>query len=314
MYTPHRVFPLWKLSPGLAAVVGIVAIGLHLLGVFPGRSGDAASPTGLRSRPARPARAPKEAEPPETVAALTAAIRREPGNPDPYLGRAALYFEHKEYDKALADCDQALRLAPNNADAYFVRGCAHYQKDEDDLALADLNEAIRLAPDNADAYVWRGSTLGDRKEFKEALADFERALQLTPENAEAYVGRGKALRDLKQYDRALADFQKATRLEPESPEGYNELAWVWATCPRDGVRNPDLALEHAARACQLSDWQDALCLDTYAAAHAAAGNFEQAVRWQKKALALADDVSKTVLEEMRARLKLYERQQAYVLP
>jgi serine/threonine-protein kinase len=139
-------------------------------------------------------------------------------------------------------------------------------------------------------------------------------VQLEPDNADAYVGRGKVLRDRKDYERALADFERVTRLQPESPEGYNELAWVWATCPRASVRNANLALEHAARACQLSEWADPLCLDTYAAAQAAAGEFAQAVRWQKKALEHQDAVSPKLLEEMRARLKLYEARKPYRLP
>jgi serine/threonine-protein kinase len=316
MYTHHRVFPLWKLSPGLAALVGIVVVGLHLLGFFPARSGDAAGPRprGGRSPRATRVEAPEEAARPRTVAELTETIRCQPDSADAYVERADAYLEQKEYDKALADFDRAIRLDPGNADAFLGRGCVHSEKDEDDLALADFNEAIRLAPEAAAPYVCRGNLHGGRQEHKEALADFERAVQLDPEDADALIGRGKALRDLKSYERALADFQKAIRLAPGSPDGYSELAWLWATCPRANVRNPDLALEHAARACQLSEWKDPSCLDSYAASHAAAGNFQEAVRWEKKALGFPDDVSKPLLEEMRARLKLYEKGQAYVLP
>jgi serine/threonine-protein kinase len=316
MFHSHRVYPLWKFSPGLAAVVGIVAVGLYLLGVIPGQTSTGPVPGELRSRAVRgrrSVRGKEEAPAAPTVAQLTAAIAREPNNAERYVERAAAYFGRKEYDQALADFEQALRLDPGNADAYFGRGCVHLQRDEDDLALADFGEVIRLAPDAAEAYVYRGSVYGERKEYQRALADFNEALRLDPRSAEAYVGRGRARRDQNDFDGALADFEQATRLEPDSPEGYNELAWVWATCPRADLRHADLALEHAARACQLSDWRDPLCLDTYAAAYATLGDFDQAVRWQKKALEFPEDLSAALLDELRARLKLYEDHKPYRL-
>jgi tetratricopeptide (TPR) repeat protein len=316
MFNSHRVYPLWKLSPGLGALVGIVAIGLYLLGVIPGQPGAGRVPGGppwRAAKGARAARTAKDADPPATLADLTAAIAREPNNPERYVERAAAYFERKEYDSARADYEQALRLDPENAEALFGRGYLHLQQDEDDLALADFSEVIRLAPEVAEGYASRGSVYAARQDYRRAVADFNEALRLDPRSADAYIGRGKARRDQKDYDGAVADFQQATRLEPDSPEGYNELAWVWATCPRADLRRGDLALEYAGKACQLSDWEDPLCLDTYAAAYASLGEFDQAVRWQKKALGFTDDLSETDLEELRARLKLYEEHKPYRL-
>jgi tetratricopeptide (TPR) repeat protein len=314
MFPSHRVYPLWRFSPGLGAVVGIVAVGLYLLGVIPGQTDTGSGPAALPNRAARrarAARAPREAAP--TVPGLTAAIAREPNNADNYVERAALYFEQKEYDRALADYEQALRIAPENADAHFGRGSVRLQRDENDLALADFSEVIRLAPDAAEAYVYRGGVYADREEYGPALADFNEALRLDPRSADAHVGRGKVLRDQKDFEGALADFRQATRLEPDSPEGHNELAWVWATCPRADLRNGSLALEHATTACRLSEWQDPLCLDTIAAAYATLGDFDEAVRCQKKALEVPGDLPETVRDELRARLKQYENHQPYRL-
>jgi len=48
------------------------------------------------------------------------------------------------------------------------------------------------------------------------------------------------------------------------------------------------AVGHAKRACELTRWQDPGPIDTLAAAHAAAGDFDRAVEFQEKALALPD--------------------------
>ena len=314
MLPSHRVYPLWRLSPGLGAVAGMVAVGLYLLGVIPGQTGTGPAPGALPKRAARIGRAHGAAhEAAPTVAGLTAAIARQPNNAGSYVERAGLYYEREEYDRALADYEQALRLAPDNADAYLGRGCVRLQRDENDLALADFSAVIRLAPGAAEAYVYRGGVYADRQEYGPALADFNEALRLDPQCADAYVGRGRALRDRKDYDGAVADFRQATRLEPDSPEGYNELAWVWATCPRADLRNGGVALEYATTACRLSEWADPLCLDTFAAAYATLGDFDQAVRWQRKALEASTDLPEATREELRARLKLYENHQPYRL-
>jgi Tfp pilus assembly protein PilF len=310
MFSSHRVYPLWKISPVLAAALGIVAVGLHLLGVLPGPS--AAGPAAPTAAQAAGQPGPTD-DPARAVAEWTQVLCREPNNVAAYVGRGNASLTLKKPDQALADYEQALRLAPDNADAHLGRGLVRLQRDEDDLALADFNEVIRLAPQTTVVYVARGDIHRERKEYPEALADFDRALELDPESFDAFIGRGKARRDQKDYERAVADFQEATRINPDSPEGYNELAWLWATCPRRDVRNPDLALEYAARACKMAEWKDSLYLDTYAAACAACGEFGKAVRWQKKAIDDPEGVSKTVLDEMRTRLKLYLARKAYVL-
>ncbi len=68
-------------------------------------------------------------------------------------------------------------------------------------------------------------------------------------------------------------------------------------------------MELAKQACELSGWKQAYCLDTVAAAHAESGAFEAAVRWESKAIDLADD--ETEKDDYRKRLKLYEVKQPY---
>jgi tetratricopeptide (TPR) repeat protein len=317
MYSPNRVVPLWKLTPVLAALAAALLVGLRLLGVLPDRLNGAPAPEAGVVHTSRPPKVPKAAQGTDLesiIAVRNDILRREPKNIDALVERGDAHAEQKAYDKALADYEEAVHLAPDAAEAYFGRGWVRLQKDDLSGALADFDEAIRLAPEAAEAYAYRGRVHVRRKEYKEAEADFTHALQLERDNTEAYLGRGRLHRDQGDWEQAVADFQKATRLEPELPDGYNELAWLWAAAADKKVRHPDLALEHAGRACQLSDWKDGRCLDVYAAAHASAGNYDQAVRWEKKALAQAEELPKTLVEQMEARLKLYEAHKPYRLP
>jgi hypothetical protein len=58
----------------------------------------------------------------------------------------------------------------------------------------------------------------------------------------------------------------------------------------------------------MTDWQDAACLDTLAAAYAECGKFEDASRWQQRALVLADAEDRSAF---RDRLALYETGRPY---
>jgi hypothetical protein len=74
------------------------------------------------------------------------------------------------------------------------------------------------------------------------------------------------------------------------------------------VRDGGRALELALKACELSQWKDANCFDTLAASYARNGDVENAIEWQKKAMAdpeLAKDAG------VQERLQLYRSGKAW---
>jgi hypothetical protein len=89
---------------------------------------------------------------------------------------------------------------------------------------------------------------------------------------------------------------------------FNGRAWLRATCPEGRYRDGRKAVEDARKACDLSEWKNPNDLDTLAAAYAEAGDFTQAIKYQKQAL---DSPESRYDEDGRKRLKLYESGQAY---
>jgi hypothetical protein len=90
---------------------------------------------------------------------------------------------------------------------------------------------------------------------------------------------------------------------------YNGRAWLLATRLDAKDRDGKKAVESSTKACDLSEWNDAYCVGTLAAAQAEAGRFDDAVKWQTKANGMYSDAdAKRKGEE---RLELYREKKPY---
>ncbi|MGH7194615.1 MAG: hypothetical protein ACREJM_13945, partial [Candidatus Saccharimonadales bacterium] len=89
----------------------------------------------------------------------------------------------------------------------------------------------------------------------------------------------------------------------------NNAAWRMATSPDERYLNGERAVELATEACELTEWKRAADIDTLAAAYAEAGDFEEAIRWQMKAVELS--VEQSMKKEAQARLELYREHRPY---
>ena len=237
------------------------------------------------------------------VADCTNSIRLAPRSAEAYNNRGFMWTEKEDFEKAIADFDMAITLDPNHASAFDNRGLAWGAKGDFEKALQDHTKAIALDPQNSHYFNNRGNVYSAVGDYEKALADFSAAVRLDPHEAVAYNNRGNARYFLKDYAKALTDFTEAIRLDPNDPVAFNSRAVLRASCPDEKYRDGQKAIEDATKACELTDWKDAETLDTLAAAYAEAGDFEKAIDYSQKAIELADDDAKADLE---SRLKLYQ--------
>lgn len=100
--------------------------------------------------------------------------------------------------------------------------------------------------------------------------------------------------------------------DPSTLEIMIGLAFFRAACPVAEFRDGAKAVELATKACELMDWKNAWFVNTLAAAYAEAGDFDFAVKWQKRAIdLLPEDASPEVRADYESRLKLYESGKPY---
>ena len=93
-------------------------------------------------------------------------------------------------------------------------------------------------------------------------------------------------------------------MDPKSVAALNNLAWLLATCPDAGVRDGARAVKLAERACEAAGHKTVALMDTLAAAYAAAGRYDDAVRAASSAREKTPDGS-PLAAELESRLELY---------
>ncbi len=179
-----------------------------------------------------------------------------------------------------------------------------------DKAISDCDEAIRINPRYVPAYIDRGRMWTGEQHYGKAIKDFDEAIRLDPKNASAHFERALACLGMKEYGKATKDFEQALRLDPKKADVHDSFAWLLATCPEATIRDGKRAVKLATTACELSVWKNNNALNTLAAAYAEAGQFDEAVRYQTKALedpALRGPDG----DEFRQRLELYKQKKPY---
>jgi TonB family protein len=284
------------------------------------------------------------------IKAFDEAIRLRPAFVEPYIMRASTYQAVGQHDKALADFDEAIRLDPKSARAYCDRAILKDVLSEPDRALADYNQAIHLAPNFQRAYFNRGAHFRDRHNYERAIADFSHAIQLMRNDFNTYGQRAytyarqgdqaraltdanvaitlkpdtrfylwratdlrlraEAYRILGRAELAMRDLRESVHVAPNDPGAYYELAWFLATCPEDRFRNGTDAVSFARKGCEISKWNNSAIIDALAAGYAQAGDFDQAIKYQKQAL---NDSSLAPKErdEREKRLALFQQRKAF---
>jgi tetratricopeptide (TPR) repeat protein len=243
-------------------------------------------------------------QPDKALADFNKAIQLDPKATLAYYHRANLAYGKAQYDKALEDYNTVIRNDPGFDWAYHVRGWIYYRRKDYDRALADYEKAIQLVPTETVFYRDRGNIALARKQYDKALADYTKAIELDPGYAVPWMQRGKTHVAMKNYSRALADYEKAAQVAPKAPYAslyFTTLALFRAGCPDAKCRDGKKALQAAEKAYQLTKGPSEMA--ALAAAHAELGQFDKAVEWQTKAVAVAPAEEKAAY---RSRLKQYQ--------
>jgi tetratricopeptide (TPR) repeat protein len=209
-------------------------------------------------------------------------------------------------DEARATFSQAIALNGSLAEAYNARGNVYWNLAQPDAAIADFGQAIQLDPQLYKAYRNRAGVWWEKNDLEKAIADCSAVIALNIRSWRDYVMRGDLYYELKQYDKARGDYVEGVRRAGQDLAPTVQLVSLLTHCPDESYRDPEQAIRLSQTACQIVNWRDFRALELLAASYAAAGNFDQAIRWQEQALQIVPpDASAQIQESLRKRVEQY---------
>jgi tetratricopeptide (TPR) repeat protein len=230
-----------------------------------------------------------------------------------HIQRGLALRDKKDLTGAIAAFRRAAELEPDRPWLFWSLGYVYLLEGHRAAAADAYRKAADLEEGIGPAFWERGGCplglrnhLRDLKDRPEAVATYRGAIVLDPGDFLARYILGRLLQQQGLYAEAEKAYLEIVKAQPANVLVCDSLARLLATCPDDKVRDGKRAVEYATTACERTGWKDPFCVDTLAAAHAEAGQFEEAVRYQTRALedpALKGDLRTAA----RQRLELYRQ-------
>jgi tetratricopeptide (TPR) repeat protein len=201
----------------------------------------------------------------------------------------------------------ALAVTGKNDVAENNLGIVFLEKGKLDQAISMLQAAIDLRPENGPAHNNLAKALLQKGRLDEAMVQYRKFVEIEPQNVEARNILGTALIQHGHVREAVEQWQDALTIEAENGNAASNLAWVFATCPEDSMRDGGRAIELAERAMRLSGGKIPMIFRILGAAYAENGRFSQAIETARRGVELANRQGNPGLAgELQSNIALYE--------
>jgi arylsulfatase A-like enzyme/Tfp pilus assembly protein PilF len=237
--------------------------------------------------------------------------------PEQYMGyfKTAISLSHrKKYAESVDYLLKMIELEKDNPFAYAGLANGYRKQEQFDIAIDYARKALELKSDFIMAYYYLSACYYEKGLFDDPEKYLTSQISEHPSYLKVLEGLAVKLYEKGQIKRSFEKHRKLVELDPESFDALNSVAWFQAASTIDSIRNPQQALKHAARACELVDEdQLGVALDTLAAAYAAAGDFKMAIQTADKAIEAATIKSDTALAgRIQKRKALYLNGKPYI--
>jgi tetratricopeptide (TPR) repeat protein len=226
------------------------------------------------------------------------------------LGRVRILLEladllaNERPEEAAGHYREAARLQPGLArfELEQARSLARAGKVEE--ARAHFERASSLDPTDVDAAHELGTLLAASGDFEESARALERVVAIDPKKPEARNDLGYVLLRAGRSREAIAHLEAALELRPGWTLPAQTLAWIVSTDPDPGLRNPSRAINLMEQALR-TNANDTGLLGTLAAAQAASGDVEAALRTVRQAIRISIETNDSQTERLRQQEALY---------
>ena len=245
----------------------------------------------------------------EAVAQFRRALTLDPRHAPAALNLSAALHRQGDEAGALREARNTLAIAPSEARAHYIIAAVHALGGRDDDAIRAYEEATKLDGRFIEAHLSLAQALRRRGRLAEALARYQTVLSLEPAEAEAQFGSAITLVRLRRYREARDLLAQGATAHPDEVRFNHALARVLAASPAPDVRDGRRALALIEPLMAAEPTIDRA--RTMAMALAEVGRFDEAVAWQRQAIAAAAEQGGGAAEAARlaADLRGYQRRQ-----
>jgi len=138
---------------------------------------------------------------------------------------AETYFEQKNYQRVIQECQKVITLNPNTVEAYHLLGKSLQGLGKPEEALKWYQYIVNLKPNEAIVHANLGNLYAQLKQWKPAIHSYQKAIKLQPDLALAHRNLGKVWSKLGKLKMAASCWYQAFSLEPQNikPEEHLSL-------------------------------------------------------------------------------------------
>jgi len=163
-------------------------------------------------------------------------------------------------EEALESAERAVEIDPDNSTYHAIRAFVLDWLAFNPIVLTEerqsllveaereASRAFQLDPENALALAYYAEILADQQRWLQAEKYAAQAVELDPSSMDTHRVYGYVLETLAQYNSAIQQYQEAARIAPNMTFLYIRIGQNY----REGIKNPDRALEYFDRAAKIN--------------------------------------------------------------
>ncbi|XP_073949903.1 stress-induced phosphoprotein 1 [Choristoneura fumiferana] len=259
------------------------------------------------------------------------AIEHDPSDITFYTNMAAVYFEQKEYEKCVKECEKAIEIGRENradfkliakaftrlgnaykkmeqwklAKTYFEKSMSEHRTPEIKTLLSEVEKRIveeerkaYIDPVKAEQEKELGNEYFKKGDYSTAVKHYTEAVKRNPDDPKLYSNRAACYTKLAAFDLGLRDCDMCCKLDPKFIKG-----WIRKGKILQGMQQPSKALTAYQKALEL-DPSNAEALEGYRACSTQLNSNPEEVR--KRAMSdpdvqaiLRDPAMRCILEQMQ---------------
>jgi tetratricopeptide (TPR) repeat protein len=248
----------------------------------------------------------------EAVRSLQRALAIDPLLAPAHVNLALIRAGQGRMEEATTHFREAIRLDPSDVPSRINLAAALWKRKQREAALGELQRVLESQPNLPLALTYACEILSELGRRAEAIDMLRGAVIQQPQVAPLRFLLGRHLQEEGHAREALEQYTECERLDRGNAQAVIRIAWIQSTSPDEQLRNGDSAVRLATRAVARTGRENVQALDTLAAAHAQAGQYEAAVATAQEALQMAQTQgTDEFATAIRQRLDLYRRAKPY---